>query len=111
MAQAIEGTRHSLASWRARDSIFLKSLSRRLPIFRRRRTCVPATASLSSCAPSTQASQITVAYSGNASNCFSRTIHPPGFGSLARVAGGDQIRGERLNEVIEKIPAARFSKG
>src|SRR5207302_815329 len=45
------------------------------------------TASLSNCAPSTQASQSTVAYSGNASKCLSRSIHAPGFGSLLRQAG------------------------
>src|SRR5207245_2406938 len=46
-----------------------------------------ATASLSSCAPSTHRSHSTVAYSGKASNCRSLIIHAPAFGSLALQRG------------------------
>ena len=45
------------------------------------------TASLSTCAPSTQTSHATVAYSGNASACFIRSIQAPGRGSQRRQAG------------------------
>ena len=45
------------------------------------------TASLPTCAPSTQTSHATVAYSGNASTCFNWTIHGPGRGSTRRHAG------------------------
>ncbi len=45
------------------------------------------TASLSTCAPRTQASQATVAYSGKARNCFSLSIHAPGRGSRRRQPG------------------------
>ena len=51
------------------------------------RTSRRTTASLSTCAPSTHTSHATVAYSGNARNCFSRSIHAPGRGSALRQPG------------------------
>ncbi len=48
------------------------------------------TASLSTCAPSTQTSHATVAYSGNARNCFRCTIHLPGLGSIRRHPGNHE---------------------
>ena len=42
---------------------------------------------MKTCAPSTHASHATVAYSGNARNCLTRSIHAPGRGSRLRQPG------------------------
>jgi len=48
-------------------------------------------ASAPRCLASTHTSQAAVAYSGNASNCFSVSIHAPGFGSRRANAGTKPI--------------------